>query len=316
MINYWQKVMAEGAYELRQGRYRDAAILFQEALQDAHVRHRIDNICAAKCQLAKSLCLMGKVEDGEKLYLDALTVEREHYQELGRQVPQALNGLIDLYESQKRLRDLEEIMIAQVEYKRNAFGAESKAYCSASLLLANICIRSLNQPDKAVALYKMGLNLIRQQNDPLALRIALLNYEQVLRTAGYEAEADSVKLELGRLNEGHKAAGRARPTYLDFRRVEYKSGRIPAHQFRIEVLLAIGGTAVNESPILEEFNQMRRSLGESPRDPDASQHWREVFADLISELAITDEEVFDVARMHIREVEESIIEKRTETDLC
>jgi hypothetical protein len=204
-------------------------------------------------------------------------------------------------------------MIAQVEYKRNAFGEDSKAYCSASLLLANICIRSLNQPDKAVALYRMGISLIRQQNDTLALKIALLNFEQVLRAAGYEKHADCVKIELARLNEVRATTGQSRPTYLDFRRVEYRSGRIPAQQFRIEVLLAIGGTAVNESPILEEFNQMRRSLGESPKSVDATQHWREVFADLISELQITDEEVFEVARMHIREVEESIIENRTKS---
>jgi tetratricopeptide (TPR) repeat protein len=307
-VTDWATNIEAGARARHAREFDVGAKHFAEALALAKESDSVSGIYVASFNLAYCLSALDRFDESIELYLEALRIRHAHIELFRDSYNNPFSDLVTIYVHLNRMDDLEQLAIAEVEFNREKFGTESGDYLGACMSLANVCSRFLEKHEKAVALYRTVIAEERRSDNLPALRMSLMNFERVLRAAGLESEADSTMIELYTVNERLNAQTPRGPSFLDLKRQELSQGKITEAELRDHALAEVGSQALDDSPLLEEYNFMLRQYDMGPNDPRSPDHWKERCADLIAEFKFTDEEVYAAGRKLIANLEKGILD--------
>ncbi len=287
----------------------DAIKHYGSALKDASSRQDQVQIYSSKCRLAKCFGLLENFNDCEALFKEALEIFHKHKLCANENVSLiALSGLMDLYIFQERSADLEKILLEELDFNHAAFGNTSPEFLGIYNTLANVYTRRLQQPEKALIIYEFIIDYEKNAGKLTALGETLQKYAEALSLTGRAADAAEARAEQRKVQERIRNASlqKQRP-FIEIKRDELQKGKITAEQFRSLALEEVASRAMEEEPILEEYNQMLGRHGCPPHEVQTTEPWKVVFGETVKEFAFSDEEITATARNLIQKLEENLL---------
>lgn len=310
MTEPFDTYMHLGLIAAERNQYDEAAAHYKSALVDAEKRQDPVDIYLSKCKIAKNMGLLEKYSDCEKSFKEALQIFRTEKLCANENVTlMALSGLIDLYAYQERNADLENILLEELDFNHRTYGHNSAEFLAIYNTLAIIYTRTLKEPEKAIVIYEFIMDYERSSGKLTALGETIHKYAEALDLANRKSEAAAARAEYKRVQEQIKNAAtkpQQRP-FLEIKRDDFKSGKITKEQFRKLVLEEIASRALEEEPLLEEYNEMLNRHGCPANEAAGNEAWKDAFKELINEFSLSDEEINASAREMIKKLEENLL---------
>ena len=190
MNENWQMWTMQASNAARQGRREEAKVHFQQALEEARQGSSPKDLYYTLCNFADLVLSLGEFEDGERLLAEATRLSFEHG-DLG--VLTAWITLQKLFVHQKRLPDIELLCQAVLADSFARYGNDHYRYRMDCMQVANSYGLYLSDMDRCRLIFGEVIEWAQRQDDKTVLSTVCGHYDLVLRTMGFEEEANAFR---------------------------------------------------------------------------------------------------------------------------
>lgn len=284
------------------GDYARAIEVSREVSARALARGDMRRLYFTNALMAECYGALQDFESCERLLKAAMQIYHQRPQDFSDAVPIAFTTLVQLYTHQERYSEIEEFVEAEAKFHATKYGDGSPEHFGYLSALAEVYSAYTEKFDEALTIRRRLVQAAKDHGDLYCIKEELIAYEECLREAGLEQEADKVRFEMAQLRDNdthHQTRFSDRLAYL---RNQLAEGEINQQEFRSQMVEEVAGRALDDSPLLEEMNTAYREAGLDPHEPEFEEHWKDACAEIIEELSITDEEVIAAGRKIIAAV--------------
>ena len=211
-----EKLAILGFFSLGQGNYEAAKPLFQKLLKSARQVFGSDdpNICAYMFFMAELHFASGEVSQGKRLYDESIKIyKKERDEKISPDFSEKLMLLVDLYKSNGRFKDVEDLYRRLLETSQELLGANHPTVVQTLTRLAKFYADERSY-EEAVSLYTESLeirkNIFREQHPSIATNMINLAYVYHSLKRFEEAQElydQALKIRIHEYGESHYKVG-------------------------------------------------------------------------------------------------------------